>query len=424
MNKIYLVTAAIFFALCTSSCQSGHSAAAPVAEPVSGISPADSTLIQKAESQIEKSPNDPAGYEKLAGLYIKAARSSGNFSLNYKAEETIKKALAIAPDHKMSRMLYLSLQATFHRFPDAVALGNQLAKDYPQDSFTYGILTDANVELGNYDDAVAAAQKMVDLKPNSSSYARVGHIRSLHGDHQGAIQMFELAAKTADPMDKEANSWCYVFLGKEYLKYGELDAAEQAIDTSLSTSPNYLLARVEKARILAIRGDLKGASDQISDEAAQFISPQAYMLRGDIALKQGNKALADEEYQKAEVAAHNLEGDMHPFALLWADHDVRLDEALAIAEKDFAINKDIYAADIYAWCLYKKGRFADADAAIAKAMRLNTADARILYHAGMIKKALGDKTAGNALLASALKTDPTFDLLQADRARAELSNAG
>ena len=42
------------------------------------------------------------------------------------------------------------------------------------------------VEPENYDDlkvrAVKAAQRMVDLRPDSSSYARVSYRRSLHGD--------------------------------------------------------------------------------------------------------------------------------------------------------------------------------------------------------------------------------------------------
>ena len=421
MSKIYLYLVLAILLAAASACQRYNPA---VLSPVisSGLSAADEDLIRKAEAEIEAGPSDPARYIKLASLYIKTARISGDFALNRKAESSIKKALELAPHDTNARRLNLSLQATFHRFKDAVEIGNEMLKEFPMDSFIYGILTDANVELGNYDAAVAAAQKMVNLRPNSSSYARVGHIRSLYGDHKGAIEMLTKASLTTDPLDKEARSWCLVFLGKEYFKVGEFDLAEKAIDESLNISPGYLLAKVEKSRIVAARGDNDGAASLLGDDGNQFLSPQAYILRGDIASRQGRSADAGAEYQRAEDAAHNLEGDMHPFALLWADHDVRLDEALDIAEKDFAVNKDIYAADILSWCLYKKERYVEAEAAVNQALRLKTNDARILYHAGMVAKALGNKNSARDYLRSALKANPKFDLLQADNAAIALGS--
>src|SRR6185436_8872252 len=81
---------------------------------------------------------------------------------------------------------------------------------------------------------------------------------------------------------------------------------------------------------------------------------------------------------------------------------------------------DIYTADALAWCLYKKGKFSEAAAAIEQATRLGTRDARIFYHAGLIYDALGDQRRASRYLKLALNVDPSFDLLQAAVAKQKL----
>ncbi|MDQ3132099.1 MAG: hypothetical protein M3Q99_15230, partial [Acidobacteriota bacterium] len=109
-------------------------------------------------------------------------------------------------------------------------------------------------------------------------------------------------------------------------------------------------------------------------------------------------------------------------ALFWADHDIRLDEALAVAERERAARKDIYTADVLAWCLYKKGRFAEAKTASDEALRLGTRDPHLLYHAGMIALAINDNQKGADYLKQALAINPTFDILQAEKAKEKLNS--
>lgn len=174
--------------------------------------------INESMELIKKMPDSPLGYIQLSTVYIKRARETGDFSLNTKAETAIDKALEIKPDDLNARKLKASLQLTFHRFDKALEMGTALNKEVPNDPFVYGVLSDAYAELGNYEEAVNMAQKMVDLRPNTSSYARVAHLRSLYGDYEGAIEMFTSAARSADPNDKETQSWCIVQLGDEKMK--------------------------------------------------------------------------------------------------------------------------------------------------------------------------------------------------------------
>jgi len=56
-------------------------------------------------------------------------------------------------------------------------------------------------------------------------------------------------------------------------------------------------------------------------------------------------------------------------------------------------------------------------------LRLNTKDAVLLYHAGMIENALGNRSDAKKLLKRALDLNPAFDLLQAEIARKALAAA-
>ncbi len=406
--------------LITNGCSRQSASVISAAADTSTASAARPEIIA-AEKVIEGNPDSPQGYNLLAVACIKAGRETGDHSFTSRGLTAVEKALALDPKDQTSRKLNATLLASDHRFDEALEVARALTSEFPDDSYAYGILVDANVELGNYDEALKAAQKMVDLKPNSASYARVAHIRSLHGDHRGAVEMLTIAARTADPQDKEAQSWCLMQLSTEYFKTGDLAKATRIIDESLQISPDYSLALIEKARYMAAAGDLDGAEEILSQLNKRIPITEASIMLGHVSQRRGNLEEARKHYASAEATERAGGGDIHPFALLWADRGERLDEALAVARADYETNKDIYASDILAWCLFKKGMTAEAQDVIQKALRLNTNDARILYHAGMIESELGNRKLAAKYLTAALKANPNFDLLHTEIARAELA---
>lgn len=375
--------------------------------------------MAKAQKLIEEMADSPVGYNRLTTLYIKKARETGDFSLNAKAENAVDKALEIKPDDVVARKLKASLQLTFHRFDKALELGKELEKDFPNDAFVLGVLTDANVELGNYETAFAAGQKMIDTKPNTASYARAAHLRSLDGDHEGAVELFTLAARAADPTDKESQSWCLVQLGDEFWKNGKYAEAEKVYDEAAANFPNYYLAFAGKGKARAAQGDFENAVKILTDANNRVPNVETAILLGDIYTKQGIAEQAKQQYDLVEVIEQKIgvNNDQKRLAMLWADQNIKLDEALEIARREHEMRKDIFTADTLAWVLYKKGNFQDAKKASVEAMRLKTGDARILYHAGMIEKELGNKAEAAKLLKKALEINPKFDLLQAEIAQ-------
>lgn len=406
----------------TSACGEQESALVS-ASPNSAVEnkTAEDERIRKAESMIEKMPDSSAGYINLAAAFIQSARETGDFGLNSKAETAVNRALEIEPENPSAQKLKASLHLTFHRFADALEAGKKLQKDFPKDAFVYGVLTDANVELGNYKEAVEAAQTMVDLKPSMESYARVSHVRSLHGDTSGAIEAMSLAARIADPQNREARSWCLTYLGDEYFKTGKFAEAETQYDAALQIFPAYYLALAGKARARAAQNDFENAVKFYMEAQNRVPQVETVIALGDLYSRKGDVEKAKRQYDLAEVIEQKFGNtDLRRLALLWADRDTKLDEALTIAAQENANRRDIFTADVYAWALYKKGKFREAQTAIGEAMRLKTKDARIFYHAGMIEKGLGNQKEAARYLQSALQMNPAFDILQAEKAQAML----
>lgn len=379
------------------------------------------SIVSETVIASEKANDSAKSYNKIAADFIRKAREKGDFNLNTNAENAVIKALELEPENFDSLQLKASLHLTFHRFTEALELGTKLNQDNPNNSIVYGILTDANVELGNYAEAIKFAQKMVDLKPNMSSYTRVAYLRSLHGDSSGAIESYKLAGRVADPQDFEARAWCNVHLGDEFYKIGKFTEAEQSYDTALKIFPNYAAAFVGKAKVRAALNDFETAIRFFTEAQNRVPLTETVILLGDVYAKTGNTDKAKQQYDLAEVIEQKFgTADQRRIAQMWADNNVKLPEALAIAEREYAIRKDIFTADIYAWCLYKNGKFAEAKNVITEAMSLKTNDSRFYYHAGMIEKDSGNLKKAEQLLELALKINPNFDLIQAEKAKKAL----
>ena len=140
----------------------------------------------------------------LASLFVVAAVIVG---LRSPAEDAINRPPAVGPDNYNALKLRAKLQLTNHQFAEALETTRQAQTFRDDDHDVWGMITDALVETGDYAGAVRAAQRMIDLRPDSSSYSRVSYLRELHGDTEGAIQAMTLAVKAANPNDPEGLAW-------------------------------------------------------------------------------------------------------------------------------------------------------------------------------------------------------------------------
>lgn len=381
--------------------------------------------VRAALLEIERAPANSNGYNLLCAAYLKKARETGDFSFNAKAETALKRSfeLSASAENYDAIKLQAALLLTYHRFGEALEVARRARDMRPQDPMNYGAMTDALVELGDYQAATEAAQTMMDLRPDTSSYARVSYLRALYGDTEGAIESMRAAVESASSRDPESVAWCRVHLGDELMNAGQRVAAEREFDSALAIFPDYHLAFAGKARARLAAGDADAAIEFYQRAWERVPLPETAIALGDLYTKLGRAEEAKKQYDLVEFIERTgtVAGTYsRQLALFYADHDVKLDEALAIARRERAARADIYTSDTLAWCLYKKGDLAGAKRTIDEALRLGTRDARLHYHAGMIEQALGNRRAAAKHLQLALKINPSFDILQADVARQTL----
>ena len=381
--------------------------------------------IQSAQAVIQKQPTEPRGYNMLAAAFIQKSRESGDFSLNARADESLVESFKLAPDNFDAIKLKATLMLNYHRFSEALEIARGGLAINPHDHEILGAMVDAYVELGDYENAVETAQKMVDLRPDTAAYSRISYLRFLHGDQKGAVEMMKMAAESASPQGVESAAWCRVHLGDELMSSGKAGEAEHQYDYALYLFPDYYTALAAKARARYADGDTNNAIAFYKRSIERVPLPDNIAALGDIYAKLGRADDAKQQYEQVEfIEKMGATGGTYSrqLALFWDDHDIRLDDALAIAEKERAERKDIYASDILAWSLYKTGRFDEAKTSIDEALRLDTRDPKLLYHAGMIAIALGDNQKGAGYLKQALAINPFFDVMQAEIAKDKLAS--
>ncbi len=394
------------------------------AAPVSDrrATPADQ-LIRAAQYTILKESGSPKGYNMLAGAYMQKTRETGDFAYNAKAEAALKRSFEAAPDNHDGVRLNAYLLLSYHRFNEALDVARHAVEQSPRDYEAYGALVDALVETGNYTEARVRIQQMLDLRPYTASYARASYLRSLYGMTDGAIEAMRLAAESSSPADTEGMAWCYVHLGDELMNAGKMAEAEHEYDHALFVFPDYHFALAAKARARMTFGDTNAAIEFYKRALDRVPLPDTAIALGDLYTKLGRTDEAKKQYDLVEfIERTTAAGSTYSrqLALFYADHDMKLDDALQIAQRERAARNDIFTCDALAWVLFKKGDLVGAKAASDEALRLGTRDARINYHAGMINRALGNRREAAKYLQLALKINPFFDILQADVARRTL----
>ena len=379
--------------------------------------------LQTLQERLKKNPNDERAYVLLGAAYLQKARETGDPTYYGKTEEALNRALKLQPDDFAAMIQMGALSLARHQFHEALAWGEKARAISPGTALSYGVIGDAQVELGKYDEALQTFQTMVDLRPDLSSYSRASYIRELHGDVDGAVDAMQRAVQAGGP-NAENTNWTRVQLGYLYFNSGKLPAAETQFNQALASYPGYVYAIAGLGRVRAAQGNTEEAIQLMNQAIKIMPMPDFVITLGDLYQVTGQTKAADGQYQLVATIeklyeANGVDLDLE-IALFNADHDKNLDETLALARKAYANRPSIYGADVLSWTLYKTGNYAEAKKYSEEALRLGTKDSLKLFHAGMIALKLGDKTQAREYLEQALAINPHFSILYAEEAQRTL----
>ena len=400
---------------------------APAAAPEAGHALLDQA-ISKDTRATGQNPKDTKAWVDLGNALMQKARETADLSYYGHAEAVFKKALALDARDADALTGMAWVTSDRHEFEASKAwAGKALALD-PGDNDAYGLIGDADQEIGDYDAAYAHYQKMLDIRPDLASYSRGGHLLWLTGDaHHEGVRLMVKAIDAGGPY-AETTGWCRAQLGLMLYGEGRQAAAEQTLEDALTTTPNNYRVLMALGRVEAGRGDYQDAIGRYEKAVAVVPQLEAVGALGDLYALTGHPADAARQYALAGQIdrlqkANGVKGGWQ-MSLFQANHDRDLPKALQTAREEYRTRRNVYAADALAWCLYKNGRYPEAAAVSRAALRRHTPEADFLFHAGMISARLSDRPAARSFLSRALRLNPNFSPTDVPVAVAALRRLG
>ena len=434
LRRLALAVGAAFLAALVLLTLGGRSPSVPASTPDLGqVRPTSGgTLgeISRLQAAVRRAPAASAPRVALAGEYLQRVRETGDVAFYQRAELLLRGVLAREPRNADALVALGGLALSRHDF----AGGLRLAHGSQAGLAALPVTVDALVELGRYGDARRALQRLADLKPNLSTYARVSYLRELHGDLGGAASALDLAAAAGGPAPENAAA-IEVLRGDLALVRGRPGEARAAYGRALSEAPKYAPAEAGRARLAAYTASLGAAHSPASGgrPAVAGLSRTIDLYRGLVA------RLPLPEYAiglgEAELAAGRVRAARQDLALvrvqqrLLARAGVNTDTELAVFESDhgrparglrlarraWAAAPSVRSADAVGWALTRSGR-PDAGLRWARrARRLGSADPLFAFHAGMAARGAGRRRLLRFALAHGLGTRP-WQALQAREA--------
>jgi tetratricopeptide (TPR) repeat protein len=393
--------------------------------PDPGVEAASAREITRWREAARKQPTNATNWVNLGDALMQRSRELVDPHFGDYAEWAYQEALRLDPKKAPAMTGMAWVTGVRHQFDASIAWAEKAVALTPKDPAPYGLIGDAQVENGDYDAAFEAYQKMLDIRPDMSSYSRGAHLLYLTGDTRKALWLMNKAIQAGSPYG-ENTAWCRAQLAEMLWNTGALVPAEMVMKDALKSHPKNYHLLVMAGRLKEARGDVKGATECY--EKAVSVSPQhtALVALGDLYLTTGREEEAERTYRKVEQAHqhHQTHGnhDEYYMARFFADHDRQLSRALSIVQsREPRSGTD---ADTAAWVYFKTGNLAEARKWIETALKKGAPDAARHYHAGMIFAAANDEAAARKHLYQALSLNSRFDAIHAERAASKLKELG
>ena len=370
----------------------------------------DITLMQR----ILKQRPDAEIYYRLGDLYVQKGRQTGDITYFNLAGNSLREALTLLPSLEPAHRHLAFVLYSLHDFVGAASEARRAIELNPSDSYAYGVLGDSELETGAYAEAAQTYARMIALKGDLYSYSRRSGLETIRGANSLAVADLEraIAAGQQSGEPPEGIAWVQTTLAQDYFLMGKLDDAEVRGQAALKTYPSYHLALATMGRVRTAQGRFAEATDYYRRAIAVIPLPEYAVALADVFTKMGRQHDADLQRQLVEFIArlNSLNRILYNRVLVdyYADHDINHKQAVDLATGEYAVRKDIYGEDALAWALYRDGQATAALPHIVAALRFQTTDARLYFHAGMIYQAIGQTDKARSNLKQALAINSHF----------------
>jgi tetratricopeptide (TPR) repeat protein len=377
--------------------------------------------VRAAQKWVERLPRSSDKLVELGRAWVQKARHSADPGFYLNAKACAELSQQIDPKAWLAKELLSQVALNQHAFGEAQSIAEEVLAHDPESFVTLGVYSDTLLELGNVEEAMMAAERMVDFKPNLASYVRISWFQWLRGDLPAALGSAKLAIEAhADPGQPEPRAYALTQTATYFWHRGDYAGADAGYKKALSEHTDYPPALLGRAKVALAQGEPRVAIDLLRAADKQAPQVETAWRLGDACEAAGDRACAEAAF--ADVVHRGRREDGRTLAQFYGVKNRDAEEALRLTEKEMATRPGIWTQDARAWALYRAGRAAEAKPLAAAANRFHTPDAQLLYHHGAILIATGEKAAGAKLVKQALDLNPKFDPTAAAEASALLAS--
>ena len=351
--------------------------------------PKTKAKTDELKTKLAANPDDLKIRLQLATIFITEQRITGEHHYYYPAiEKILNGVLSIDPKNFEATVYKASLKMSQHQFVEAKKLAEDAKNINPNNAYVYGILVDANVELGNYEEAVAMSDKMQALKPSLESYSRASYLREIYGDYNGAIEAMKLAVQAGLP-GSEPQCWSRNALGELYINTNQWQMAEAAFAENLAVRPSYAPSMAGLAKTEAQKKNFARALALL--DSAVAIMPQSYFeeQKADVYAAMGDTKKAMDKYNEVQkLLITDANSGHHSVSLELAksfEKTNQWDSAKKYVMIEYNIRpKNIDVNNELAWISYNQNDFIRAKEYANTAVRTGSKNPELLKRAAAI----------------------------------------
>jgi len=301
-----------------------------------------------------------------------------------------------------------------HDFAVARSYAQQALRANPYHADAYGVLADAETQLGNAAAATDAVQRMLDLRPGLPALTRASYELEQHGRVADAQDLLRRALTGA--MDPADIAFCRYQLGELAWHAGRLDEAEEEYAAGVEADPGYPPPVQGRAKVAFARGRVDAALAGYADLTGRSPTPGYLIEYAELLRAAGRPTEADAQLALADAAlklftANGGADDLTAAALAVARSQPA--DAVRLAGQEWQRRKHADVADALGWALHLAGQDASALPYARRAGELGARNAAYSYHLAITELSLGDRVAARRDLAQALSINPYFSPLDA-----------
>ena len=374
---------------------------------VLGADASAAQAVAGLEAQVRRVPGDHRAWADLGLAYFEQAGVTFDQDLYAKADAAIERSLEIRPQDNVAALANgAAISASHHDFVAALEQADDALAIAPYDPIALGVRVDALTQLGRFRQQLVAVRTADRRQPGVGTTSRYSYAVELRGDLDRARAILMSATGTTSRTDLAHLLSHAADLDR---RQGRLDAAQEKLDLALDAVPGDPDSLVGLALLDTARGDLEAAVGRWRQVVGTTPLPEHYIELGETLDALGRDEEAHQAYDDSVAAVRTLEEgganiDLE-LALFLADHG-SAQEALPLAEAEWARSKGIHAADGMAWALHANGRDREALRYARLASRLDTQEPSLWAHRGIIESALGMTDAARTHLRKSLAMDP------------------